>query len=90
MVISILDERSNVVSIIPSCIPHESAITAAQALVREAAHDGRTLAAVNEDGENILSPTISIPEKNPDLKFNGYVTDPHDEELAEFSGVYVF
>ncbi|EPT5086558.1 hypothetical protein ACVUCS_003459 [Salmonella enterica subsp. enterica] len=90
MVINILDAQSNVVSIIPSCIPHESAITAAQTLVREAAHDGRTLTAVNEDGENILSPFAATPEKNPDLKFNGYVTDRHGEELAEFSGVYVF
>lgn len=89
MVINILDAQSNVVSIIPSCIPHESAITAAQTLVREAAHDGVTLIAVTEDGENILSPAAT-PEKNPDLKFNGYVTDRHGEELAEFSGVYVF
>lgn len=27
---------------------------------------------------------------NYDLVFNGYVTDEHGEELAEFSGVLVF
>jgi hypothetical protein len=46
------------------------------------------------EGEEALSYAEFVkalsPANNPDVKFNGMVTDEHGEELAEFSGVYVF
>lgn len=34
--------------------------------------------------------TPMVLEDNPDVKFEGYVTDEFGEVLAEFSGVFVF
>lgn len=56
MEITILDEQQNVVEIIPACIPDADAIAAAESLVRTAALEGKKLTAVDEDGENALSP----------------------------------
>lgn len=41
----------------------------------------------NEATEQQTTMTL---EDNPDVKFEGYVTDEFGEELAEFSGVFVF
>ncbi|ECE5860667.1 hypothetical protein V9J34_001351 [Salmonella enterica] len=54
MVITILDEQSNVVEIIPACIPHDCAIEAAKSKVREAALRGILLTAVDEDGDSVF------------------------------------
>jgi hypothetical protein len=56
MQITILNQKSEVVEIIPACIPEADAITAAENLVREAALRGEKYTAVDEDGENALSP----------------------------------
>ncbi|HAK8205134.1 TPA: DUF1391 domain-containing protein [Salmonella enterica] len=60
----ILDERYNEVEIIPDHFSYEEAITAAKDAVCEAAREGKTLLAVNEDGESVLPPSLFTPEKN--------------------------
>lgn len=90
MVICILDEQSDVVVIIPAYFSDADALKAAQDVISEAAAKGKTYIAVDEDGENVLPPSFAVPVKNPDVKFEGMVTDRHGEELAEFSGVHVF
>ncbi|MBZ7262457.1 hypothetical protein FMK81_13165 [Klebsiella oxytoca] len=56
MTITVLNQQHQVVSIIPACIPHESAIKAAENLIREAALNGENYSAVNDNGESIVSP----------------------------------
>lgn len=90
MVITILDEQLNEVIIIPAYFTDAEALNAAKDAVREAALSGKTFTAIDEDGEDALPPSFSAPAKNPDVKFNGLVIDRHGEELAEFSGVFIF
>lgn len=90
MVITILDEQSNVVEIIPSYFTDAEAIAAAKEAVREAALVGKFFTAVDEDGENVLPPSFSAPVKNPDVKFEGYETDQLGDDLATFSGIFAF
>lgn len=90
MVITILDEQSNEVEIIPAYFSDAEAIAAAKEAVREAALAGKTFTAVDEDGENVLPPSFSAPVQNPDVKFEGYETDLLGDNLATFSGVYAF
>lgn len=90
MVITILDEQFNEVVIIPECFTDAEAIAAAKAAVREAAAEGKTFTAVDEDGEDVLPPSFSAPVKNPNVKFEGYERDQLGDDLATFSGVFVF
>ncbi|ELJ9990422.1 hypothetical protein VBR58_000818 [Citrobacter freundii] len=90
MRVTILDEQSNDVEIIPEHFSDAEAIAAAKEAVREAALDGKTFTAVDEDGKDVLHPSFLVPVNNTDVKFNGMVTDRHGEELAEFSGIFVF
>ncbi|EBA4600802.1 hypothetical protein DPU05_14655 [Salmonella enterica subsp. enterica serovar Teddington] len=90
MVITILDEQSNVVEIIPAYFSDVEAIAAAKEAVLEAVFAGKTFTAIDEDGENVLPPSFSAPVKNPEVKFEGYETDQLGDNLAIFSGVYAF
>jgi signal recognition particle GTPase len=84
MNITILDAQSNTVLIIPACISQNDAIAAAKSQVREAALDGVTLTAVDEDGVDVLA--ASPAEKyNPNVKFEGYERDVLGDNLACFS-----
>ena len=90
MLITILDAQSNTVAIIPACIAQTDAIAAAKSQVREAALDGVTLTALDEDGVDILASSFPAKTSNPDVKFLGYERDRLGDNLAAFSGVFVF
>lgn len=90
MNITILDAESNTVTIIPSCFSQTDAIAAAKSQVRDAALDGVTLIAVDTDGVDVLCPFSPAIENNPNVKFEGYQRDVLGDDLATFSGVFVF
>lgn len=90
MNITILDAQSNTVAIIPTCFTQTDAIAAAKSQVREAALQGVTLTAVDEDGVDVLASTSPAVTSNPDVKFLGYERDCLGDDLPTFSGVFVF
>lgn len=91
MVITILDEQSNeVVETLPAWLTEADAIKAAKEAISEAAAEGKTYIAIDEDGENALPPSFSLPAKNLNVTFEGYERDRLGDNLAKFSGVFVF
>lgn len=90
MVITVLDEKLNEVIIIPAYFSDAEALQAAKDAVREAAAEGKTFTAIDEDGENVLPPSFCAPFANLNVKFEGYERDVLGDDLATFSGVFAF
>lgn len=94
MQITILDEHLNEVEIFTE-LDSTSAIKASQSAVLEGALKGKKYVAVYEDGVSVLPADFGVimpagPEVNPNVKFEGYERDVLGDDLATFSGVFVF
>lgn len=53
---------------------------------------GKNFTAVDDEGKNVLPFEYNTfaPSVNPNVKFEGYERDAHGEDLATFSGVFVY